>query len=181
MSSFQYVTGFNDNSLCRLCVPQRRSTDGLLESPVLRSPVLSRSASPLSPLTNGSGECGGGREGGRGGKSESSRKGEGGREKPRSVWSHGVDVYTCTPENHDSLGCKQPPGLDVNQSLNAQDAFFSQYQASPAVLSDRECGSHMSCTTQCILCSALSNSTCHAQHSVSCVQLCLTLYPFRPL
>ena len=121
MSSFQYVTGFNDNSLCRLCVPQRRSTDGLLESPVLRSPVLSRSASPSSPLTNGSGECGGGREeGGRGEKSESSRKEGGGREKPRSVWSHGVDVYTCTPENHDSLGCKQPPGLDV--------------------LSDRECG-----------------------------------------
>ena len=26
-------------------------------------------------------------------------------------------------ENHNSLGCEQPPGLDVNQSLNAQDTF----------------------------------------------------------
>ena len=25
--------------------------------------------------------------------------------------------------DHNSLGCKRPPGLDVNQSLNAQDAF----------------------------------------------------------
>ena len=53
----------------------------------------------------------GGKEGGREGgrwmreKSESSRKEGGGREKPRSVWSHGVDVhvYTCTSENHNSL------------------------------------------------------------------------------
>ena len=28
------------------------------------------------------------------------------------------------PENHNSLGCKQPPGLDVNQSPNVQDMFL---------------------------------------------------------
>ena len=27
-------------------------------------------------------------------------------------------------ENHNSLGCEQPPGLDVNQSLNVQDEFW---------------------------------------------------------
>ena len=26
-------------------------------------------------------------------------------------------------ESHNSLGCKQPSGLDVNQSLNAEDTF----------------------------------------------------------
>ena len=28
---------------------------------------------------------------------------------------------------HNSLGCKQPPGLDVNQSLIAQDALWPMY------------------------------------------------------
>ena len=34
-----------------------------------------------------------------------------------------VHVYMRISENHNSLGCEQPLGLDVNQSLNAQDAF----------------------------------------------------------
>ena len=34
-------------------------------------------------------------------------------------------MYMCMriSVNHNSLGCKQPSGLDVNQSLNVQDAF----------------------------------------------------------
>ena len=35
-----------------------------------------------------------------------------------------VCMYMRIPENHNSLGCEQPPGLDVNQSLIAQDAFW---------------------------------------------------------
>jgi hypothetical protein len=41
----------------RLCVPQRRGADVKEGSPLLRSPVLSRSASPSSPLTFVSDEC----------------------------------------------------------------------------------------------------------------------------
>ena len=33
-------------------------------------------------------------------------------------------VHTHTSVNHNSLGCEQPPGLDVNQSLIAQDVFL---------------------------------------------------------
>ena len=28
-------------------------------------------------------------------------------------------IHTCLHENHNSLGCKQPPGLDIHQSPNA--------------------------------------------------------------
>ena len=38
-----------------------------------------------------------------------------------------TNLYICThmriSVNHNSLGCKQPPGLDVKQSLNEQDMF----------------------------------------------------------
>ena len=61
-------------------------------------------------------------------------------EATRKLEAASVKVYMRIAENHNSLGCEQPPGLDVNQSLIAQDAFL------PHQLhwSDRECGHYVS-------------------------------------
>ena len=52
-------------------------------------------------------------------------------------------MYMRISKNHNSLGCKQPLCLDVNQSPDVQDTNARPHQL---CWGDRECGRYMSCT-----------------------------------
>lgn len=88
-------------SFCRLCVPQRKDTEVMLGSPVSKSPVLSRSASPSgSPLICGSGKWGVGR-GREGGTCREGGQREGGKEGRGKVARRGYWLSKCASSHPD--------------------------------------------------------------------------------
>ena len=58
--------------------------------------------------------------------------------------------YMRISKNHNSLGCEQPLGLDVNQSPNAQDVF----QPIPGLIS---CAMYMACVMEWVFLLLLHN------------------------